>query len=90
MASRVADVIASADALKDVLSHSGRNEFLAMEKATARFEAALARSDQLADDDESAGAKRKRDSTATEEARLNEARQRHVAVLAQLTVVSVA
>ena len=75
---------------KDVLSHSGRDELAAMEKATLRFEAALAKRDMLADDDESAGAKRKRDSTALEEARLNGARLRHAAVLAQLTAVSIA
>jgi len=50
----------------------------------------LAKSDKLADDEESDGAKRKRDTTLLEEARLNAARARLAAIMAQLTIVSVA
>ena len=65
-----------------VLSESGRDEGAAVLAATARFETALAKIDKLADDDDSAGAKRKRDITLLEEARLNASRTRLDVIMA--------
>ncbi len=73
-----------------VLAESGKDEDAAVQAAATRFDTALAKSDKLADDEDSAGAKRKRDTTFLEEARLNSARARLAAITAQLTVVSVA
>ena len=73
-----------------VLTQSGSDEDAAVQAAATRFDSALAKSDKLADDDDSAGAKRKRDNTLLEEARLNAARARLAAITAQLTAVSVA
>ncbi len=54
-----------------VLAESGKDEDAAVHAATSRFETALAKSDKLADDDDSTRAKRKRDTTLLKEARLN-------------------
>jgi hypothetical protein len=50
------------------------DERVAVADAIVRFEAALAKSEILGDDDSSAGAKRIRDKTLSEEARLTSAR----------------
>jgi hypothetical protein len=63
---------------------------LAVQAATARFDSALAKSDKLADDNDSARARRKRDTTLLEEVRLDAARAMLTVITAHLTVVSVA
>ncbi len=65
-----------------MLTESGKDEGAAVLAATTRFETALAKRDELADDDNSTGAKRKRDTTLWEEARLNSARARLAASMA--------
>ena len=54
------------------------------------FQASIAKSDGLQDDDASARAKRTRDKTLDEEARLNTARDRVVAARAALEIYGVA
>ncbi len=61
-----------------------------MAAANVRFEAALAKSDLLADDDSSAGAKRTREKTLAEEARLDAARGRLQIARADLAAYGVA
>ena len=61
-----------------------------MAAANGRFEAAIARSDVLLDDDSSAAAKRIREKVLTEEARLNAARVRLQAARAELAAYGVA
>jgi hypothetical protein len=72
------------------LSDAGKDEGAAALAATTRFETALAKIDKLTDDDDSVGAKRKRDTTLLEEARRNAARAKLVAIMAHLTDVLVA
>ncbi len=72
------------------LTESGKDEDIGVHADIARFENTLAKSDKLADDDNSAGAKRKRDTTLLEEVRLNSTRARLDAITAHLTDVSVA
>jgi len=73
-----------------VLSKSGKDEGTAVLAVTTRFETALAKSDKLADDDDSDGAKRKRGTTLLKEACLNAARAKLATIMAQLTDMSVA
>jgi hypothetical protein len=66
------------------------DERVAVASANARFEAAIAKSDLLADDDSSAGAKRTSDKALAEEARLTSARVRLQAAKAELAAYGVA
>ncbi len=90
MASRSEELALAVEQQSSVLTESGKDEDAAVQAAAARFDIALAKSDKLADEDDSAGAKRKRDTTLLEEVRLNSARARLAAIAVHLTAVSVA
>ncbi len=66
------------------------DERVAVASANARFEATIARSDVLLDDDSSAAAKRIREKVLAEEARLNAGRIRLQADRAELAAYGVA
>jgi hypothetical protein len=76
---------------RDVVLLQGVNdERVAVASASARFEAALAKSDLLLDDDASAPAKRIREKVLAEETKLNAARVRLLAARAELAAFAVA
>ena len=73
MASNAAGAAGAADPQVVALIEGISDERVAVAAATARFMAAAAKSDALADDDNSAGAKRAREASREEDARLQAA-----------------
>ena len=76
MASNAAGAAGAADPQVVALIEGISDERVAVAAATARFMAAAAKSDALADDDNSAGAKRAREASREEDARLQAASDR--------------
>jgi hypothetical protein len=73
MASPVVGAAGAADSQVVALIQGIRDERIVVASATSRFAAAAAKSDALADDDNSAGAKRAREAARDEDARLQAA-----------------
>jgi hypothetical protein len=90
MASGSEEVDRAAGQQISVLTDFGTEKGAAVLAFSTRFEVALAKSDKLADDDDSARAERKRDTTLLEKTRLNVARVRLAAIMTNPTTVSVA
>ena len=90
MAQRAAGAAGVVDPQEVVLIDGVSDERVAVASATARFEAALVKSDKLLDDDASAVAKRIREASTVEEARLNGARARLQAARDALSAYGVA
>ena len=90
MAQRAAGAAGAIDPQEIVLIDGVSDERVAVAAATARFEAALVKSDKLLDDDSSAVAKRIRDASTVEEARLNGARARLAAAREALSQYGIA
>jgi hypothetical protein len=90
MAQAAAGTVGPADPREVVLLEGVNDERVVVASASARFEAALAKSDLLSDDDASAPAKRIGEKVLAEETRLNAARVRLLAARAELTFFAVA
>ena len=90
MAQAGTSVAGGADPQLDLLSESLADERKSVMDATIRFEAALAKSDKLKDDDFSPVAKLVRDRTNVEEARLNGSRARLATARDRLAACTIA
>ena len=90
MAQAAAGTAGPMDPRELVLLQGVNDERVVVSAASARFEAALAKSDLLLDDDVTAPAKRLREKVPAEETRLNAARVRLLAARAELAAFAVA
>ncbi len=90
MAQAAAGAVGPADPREVVLLQGVNDERVAVSYASARFEAALAKSDFLRDDDASAPTKRIREKVLAEETRLNAARVKLLAARVELAAFAVA
>ena len=90
MAQAAAGAVGPVDPREVVLLQGANDERVAVASASARFEAALAKSDMLPDGDASAPAKRIREKVLVEETMLNAARGRLLAARAELAAFAVA